>query len=220
MMPNRCNNYLVVETTADHRDYFVRDRKTDEWRFKLNKIVPLYDQDDKPLNKDADENYDRYSANIENRGTKWEVDSFNVSIVSLDWFSHWKKKWVAVFDSARSPPIPVIYKMLENLKRDDPESTLIFDYSEPGMGFFGRIENGIDNYYNYNDVAMEWCDEIGMRIVDMEHPKTKIFIEITGEEEVIDYRKVRKEHSKSNFSEDEIADIDEIIKDVKNFAKR
>jgi len=48
------------------------------------------------------------------------------------------------FDTAWSPPI-TLYEII-----GDEEWIIKANYHEPGMGFIGKFEDGIDEYYDYD----------------------------------------------------------------------
>ena len=81
-----------------------------------------------------------YDFNVANWGTKWEIGGDgNTAEREVDGLS-----FTAAFESAWSPPIAVCEALVEQ----GFEVTLY--YYEPGMGFVGKWEDGIDDCYEYS----------------------------------------------------------------------
>jgi hypothetical protein len=128
---NVLNPYLIE---AGNNDYEI----------DFQSIIPM---DEKLLEAGSD----WYNWRVENWGTKWNgydgsfTDDFTI-------FS---------FDTAWSPPLPVIRKLAELTGE-----TFILEYIEEGMGFCGRYTAGKDgDYYEfYNDIQSapeELLDALG-----------------------------------------------------------
>ena len=81
---------------------------------------------------------------VANWGTKWDVDANNPAEIEDDGLS-----FSALFDSAWSPPIGV----MEALVEQGFEVTLY--YYEPGMGYCGKWEDGVDDYCEYGGETSE-----------------------------------------------------------------
>ena len=82
-----------------------------------------------------------YDFNVANWGTKWEIGGDgNTADREDDGLS-----FSAVFDSAWSPPIAICEALVEQ----GFEVTLY--YYEPGMGFCGKWEDGIDDCIEYGN---------------------------------------------------------------------
>ena len=79
-----------------------------------------------------------YDFQVANWGTKWDVDCSDVE-VDEDGLG-----FSGGFESAWSPPI----RIAEALVEQGYEVTLY--YYEPGMGFCGKFEDGVDDYYEYS----------------------------------------------------------------------
>lgn len=157
-MPNWCNNHVkfshadkdmverVAKAAADNR-LFMEFYPTPA---ALREITsPVHDE---TVAKEMIEKYgaaDWYNWNVENWGTKWDVDSADVvleddnSMVSL---------W---FDTAWSPPIEFYAKMASL------GFTVEALYNEPGMGFAGawNDEDG-DEYHEYDFSDPDWDEDM------------------------------------------------------------
>jgi len=135
-MPNWCYNTLTVNgpTKEIHKvfDPIVADSEN-----FFNHIEPL----------PATEKDNWYDWCVTNWGTKWDVtpEHFDVfddeesGITTVD----------TQFDSAWSPPIAI----MEKLESMGFEVRLC--YYEPGMGFTGIWEDGVDDYYELNKLRSE-----------------------------------------------------------------
>lgn len=90
-------------------------------------------------------------------GTKWDVDcSGTVSI------SESGRIVEASFDSAWSPPFGVYERLLEL------GYEVVAYYYEPGMGYTGKWDNGMDEYYELNEVSSSTVrDTIGEELDDL-----------------------------------------------------
>lgn len=96
---------------------------------------------------------DWYSWNVENWGTKWEVDS--VDEVTRE---PGQKEVTVYFDSAWSPPLR-FYNNMEELGW-----TVKAYYYEPGMSFCGLYEDGEDYYYQIEGDSKWVVDNIPVGI--------------------------------------------------------
>jgi HSP90 family molecular chaperone len=75
-----------------------------------------------------------YEHNINEWGTKWDVNSDNVEIEDANTVT-------AGFDSAWSPPITAYEQLIEQ------GFDVVAFYYEPGMAFVGKWDNGNDDCY-------------------------------------------------------------------------
>ena len=140
-MPNWCmNNLTITHSDTDKLQEFVDAYNSGG---VCNYFIP------KP------ENEDWYSWNISNWGTKWDFGKGEhhdpAQIINNE---------VSVsFDTAWSPPIE-FYNHLQKLRY-----MVIATYWEPGIGFCGSYENGIEDTIEYQDkeeIPDELWDQFGM----------------------------------------------------------
>jgi hypothetical protein len=80
---------------------------------------------------------DWYTWNVNNWGTKWDATVY-------DWERIDEHTITINFDTAWSPP-SALYETIA-----DEEWIVNALYHEPGMGFIGKFEDGIDEYYEYD----------------------------------------------------------------------
>ena len=83
---------------------------------------------------------DWYSWSVENWGCKWNCDA-NDWIRDENCISFW-------FDSPWGPPIALYHNM-----EDTTDYSVTAYYCEEGVGFAGKFEDGIDECYEYSDLA-------------------------------------------------------------------
>jgi hypothetical protein len=124
-MPNWCNN--VACFSHENPEMIAKIANVKE-----NLFAEFF-----PIPEEQKENW--YSYNLENFGTKWDVEP--------DIIDQEDNSITIVFDSAWSPPIEFYNQMLQ----------LGFEisatYEESGMAFCGMYENGEDNYLDYSDMT-------------------------------------------------------------------
>ena len=97
---------------------------------------------------------DWYDFCVNEWGTKWDVQSDSVAIENDNTVS-------ASFDSAWAPPVRAYEQMTEM------GFEIIAYYYEPGMGFVGKWDNGIDEFYEYGGETSETVrDVIGEELDD------------------------------------------------------
>lgn len=153
-MPNWCNNGI----TLSHNDPEMIQRAAKslaEGEF-LNEFIPVPASlhivsgrvgdatDPKQIELEAQE-----AANLEAHGyktwydycvnewgTKWDIQSDSVEILS-------EHSVTGSFDSAWAPPIAAYEKLT------DLGFTITAYYYEPGMGFVGKWDDGVDEFYEY-----------------------------------------------------------------------
>lgn len=149
-MPNWCNNDIAINGTKEDIDALEALLQTGENSFDFNLFAP-YPKEFKDADNEAKRVYDElvkeagdpyridwgkvpadgfnkggYEWCIENWGTKWSADEPTSERVRDTDFSIW-------FETAWSPPIPVIQKMSETF----PKLKITIYYEECGMGFKG-----------------------------------------------------------------------------------
>lgn len=131
-MPNWCDNTLTITGKPKMLSKLLKQVESlpsetdDPSKFDFNQIVPL------------PEKVDWYKWCIEHWGTKW--NSSDVAI--LDEHSWEEGEVTFVFQTAWSPPIPVIQK----LSKDNPTVTISHKFVEEGMGFYGTYEYNKGTY--------------------------------------------------------------------------
>ena len=156
-MPNWCYNNLTVAGKSKEVDKFMEAVKSDEQVLDHNKIIPyprLYQLLDKSmsynkvklsieeekellalgLSSQLDLNSDAYNQGgyqwcIVNWGTKWGICSPEIS--SIKEFKNKNKRVTYVFDTAWSPPFPLLTKISELY----PSLKFSYHCEETGMGF-------------------------------------------------------------------------------------
>jgi hypothetical protein len=171
-MPNWCNNGI----TLSHEDpeMIQRAAKALQEGTFLNEFIPVPEClkivsgrvgiDGSPeqlaLEQSQQDNLnnhnykDWYDFCVNEWGTKWDVQSDSVAIENDNTVS-------ASFDSAWAPPVRAYEQMTEM------GFEIIAYYYEPGMGFVGKWDNGIDEFYEYGGETSETVrDVIGEELDD------------------------------------------------------
>lgn len=126
-MPNWCSNSLTLKHDKEKIDLLEKQlRESDVFFQHLH-----------PRPNDQDENW--YSWNIDNWGTKWDVNVNEGYIERVD-----DTTLQLSFDTAWGPPT----KFYDFLFEDgwDVEAR----YYEPGVGFIGEYDNSIDDCWEIN----------------------------------------------------------------------
>jgi hypothetical protein len=135
-MPNWCNNYVTLTGPKEKIDELIVEmRKSDECDEPyeiLNKLRP----------RPESETDNWYGWNVENWGTKWDVNLAGYEIIDETTVS-------LSFDSAWSPPIS-LYEYLES-----EGWTVNSLYDEPGMAYCGQYADGDDNYIEYGGMSAD-----------------------------------------------------------------
>lgn len=139
-MPNWCNNYATLTGPKEKIDELIiemeKSEKPDISYEILNKL--------RPRPTEEEENW--YSWNVENWGTKWDINLAAYEIVDENTVS-------LSFDSAWSPPT-VLYEFLQ-----EQGWTVDAYYYEPGMGYCGHYVDGDDDYYDYANMSADEVEE-------------------------------------------------------------
>lgn len=121
-MPNHCNNQLTLaneQNLLSVLNPYLTFKGEDDYDFDFQKIIPM----DEELLKGED----WYSWRVENWGTKWEGYDGRFSY----------DRTAFSFETAWSPPIPVIKKLAELTG-----GTFVLQYIEEGCDFCGRYVVG------------------------------------------------------------------------------
>ena len=121
-MPNWCTNSITIEGPKEKIETLWKDAHKEDSGL-LNALVPL---------ETTEENW--YVNQIDNWGTKWEVD---VSDLEL-----YENTITGNFQSAWEPPLEAIKTYLEN----NPDVSIELYYEEEGLDFAGQYING-EEYY-------------------------------------------------------------------------
>lgn len=154
-MPNWCSNHITVRGT-NQADIQRLAKALGEGKF-CDAVIPCPEDlqitagfmgKDTPeqleLERREAENIKKYGYKnwydfqVANWGTKWDVECSDVE-VDDDGLG-----FSGGFESAWSPPIQIAEALVEQ----GYEVTLY--YYEPGMGFCGKYEDGVDGYYEYS----------------------------------------------------------------------
>jgi hypothetical protein len=97
-----------------------------------------------------------YGWSCENWGTKWDPHP-------EDWTREDDETITIIFDSAWSPPTE-LYEYL--VSEEGGDWSVQAYYHEPGMGFVGMYDDGLDESYEYDFSNPDWKDEIPEELVD------------------------------------------------------
>lgn len=139
-MPNYCQNDLEISGHPILMEEFMKSY-TNDGHFDFAKITPM--PSDEEL---QDMGINSYSWAIENWGQKWYVDK-------ADWEDWDNTYYRATFDTAWSPCIPVIKKLIDLC----PGLDFTFSYSEPGCAFLGWIYASDGEIYE--EVEVSYSDD-------------------------------------------------------------
>lgn len=170
-MPNWCNNTLTFESGKPIREFlepYITKSKDGDYEFDFDKIIPVPDSlritsqhgnVPEELQKQYESNLEKYGYEtwygfcVAKWGTKWTgVGNFNHDDTCFS------------FDTAWSPPLPVIEELAKKLPDDE---MLILNYIEEGEDYCGKFiagnDSGIDEYYNdINDAPLSLKYELGL----------------------------------------------------------
>lgn len=162
-MPNWCENNIVI--TGNKKSI----QKLAEAKLSLDKLLPIPEELQYPKDYYVDElvrvefekkkkdnlkkygNSDWYDWCINNWGTKWDIDLIKIDSSETE--------IVAQFQTAWSPPITAMYKLVQKY----PDLEIDLKYFEGGVGFVGRayLTDTVfdDNCVNYSSIQ-EFKDAI------------------------------------------------------------
>lgn len=142
-MPNWCENSLNISHTDKS--------KIDELEAVLSQKDPNVFQFLRPRPADQEENW--YDWNIEHWGTKWDITPHHFERVT-------ENAIFLTFDSAWNPPV-ALYDYLSE------QGWMIYAlYHEGGMGFAGRYEDGVDDYYEYSFDSEESIEALPTDLIE------------------------------------------------------
>jgi len=146
-MPNYCSNQLTIhgdeKTLKEFSDFLKKGEGTLDFnlfaqypeKFKVLDDIAQKAREKAEKTKDQADwariprdgyNQGGYEWCIENWGTKWNAIETNIAYGS--------STIVVLFDTAWSPPLPIVHKMSEMF----PTLKFTIKYSEEGMGFEGQ----------------------------------------------------------------------------------
>ena len=183
-MPNWCEDRLKIKGRVKEIKKFIDECFT-EGMIDFNKIIPepktieecpkkyqmsntnmnLQPCDDRPW-------FNWYDWHVDNWGTKWDASCDDRKIeddLPKDWKDYDDDKVCEInyyFETAWSPPIPIVKKLLEKY----PKLNITLYYYEPGMCFAGTVDkSGILDcndtkafaiaYMGYDEESFNYDDE-------------------------------------------------------------
>lgn len=156
-MPNWCNNSVTISHTDSAKMEALAEavRKGEFLKHvipvpeDLNIVAGCVGSADNPdqieLERKTKENVEKYGVGnwydfcVNYWGTKWDVDAYEGENVKVE-----NNTIQFGFDSAWSPPVGV-YEELVNQGYE-----IVAYYYEPGMGYVGKYDNGVDDCYDYS----------------------------------------------------------------------
>ena len=174
-MPNWCNNNVTIS----HAEPEALERlaaAVREGKF-FNSVIPVPEAlnivagrvgsddnpDQKELERKEQENLQKYGAKnwydfcVSRWGTKWEVDAYEGENVKVE-----NGILEFGFDSAWSPPMGIYEELVEQ------GFSVRAYYYEPGMGYVGKYEDGVDECYDYSGYNSKTVvDAIGEELDEM-----------------------------------------------------
>lgn len=137
-MPNWCNNSLTLKNESKEiLDSLEKQLRESDVFFQH--LFP------RPADKDAD----WYSWNIDNWGTKWDVNVNEGYLERID-----DNTLQMSFDTAWGPPIGFYNFLFEN------GWDVVARYYEPGVGFIGEYDNSIDDCWDIDFSDQESIDAV------------------------------------------------------------
>ena len=164
-MPNWCMNKLIVAGPKEHLATFQKKVRKGKDPFNFQKIIPMPKKllEEESPNKNSGVP-DWYVWCLKNWGTKWNV--CDVNMTKHDNEIHLN------FDTAWSPPIPIIIKLMTMF----PKLSFRLTYCEPGVGFSGIFGSSdgmmVDEEYSSKDQEhLMFMKEFGLDDEDVGVPQ-------------------------------------------------
>ena len=175
-MPNWCNNNVTISHT-DPAKMAALAQAVREGKF-CNHVKPVPQSlhivsgrvgdstDPKQIELEAQEQANLathgyatwYDFCVNEWGTKWDIEPYELEDVTVDDLN----TITFGFDSAWSPPVFVYAALV------DQGYAVIAYYNEPGMGFVGKWDNGVDDCCEYHGQNSDTVrDYIGAELDDM-----------------------------------------------------
>jgi hypothetical protein len=150
-MPNWCSNTLVVISTREHVREIADSLRSDYGVVDFQKIIPI----------ENSENW--FQENIDRWGTKWNAQSAQTGTTHID---ERNSMWVASFDTAWSPPEPVVDKLASL----HPNAWIALHFDERGHGFAGiNTYANADSYYYTQEQPFLPHIVVGPHLVSVRH---------------------------------------------------
>lgn len=146
-MPNWCNNYVTLTGPKEKIDELIIELKKSDERDEQYEILNKL----RPRPAEQEENW--YDWNVNNWGTKWDINVAGYEIVD-------ETTVTISFDSAWSPPISLYEYLQEN------GWTVDAFYYEPGMAYCGHYYDGDDEYIEYGGMSADEAEEIIPQDID------------------------------------------------------
>lgn len=140
-MPNFCFNSFELTGPID-KIKALWEAAQQENRGLLNAMVPM-PEELRNTTAPSDDGHDWYTWSVNNWGTKWDVQTYDLELVEND---NDTASIVGSFNSAWAPPIQAYDTFLE----ENDDCTIFSSYDEEGMSFCGIYENGLDDYHEYD----------------------------------------------------------------------
>ncbi len=172
-MPNWCNNNVTISHN-DSAKIEALAASVREGKF-LGHVIPVPEDlqivagsvgdpvEQAELERKTAENVEKYGYGnwydfcVARWGTKWEVDTYEGENVKVE-----NNTIEFGFDSAWSPPMGVYEELVEQ------GYEVVAYYYEPGMGYVGKYDNGVDDCYDYSGTDSKTVrDVIGDELDDM-----------------------------------------------------
>lgn len=173
-MPNWCNNNVTI-SHADSAKMEALASAVREGKF-CNHVIPVpkeltetvaghcgdgYAQELNQFKMQLNQKYfgatDWYGFCTSRWGTKWDVDAYDPEEVKVE-----NNTIEFGFDSAWAPPMGIYEALVEE------GYEVVAYYWEPGMGFVGKYDNGVDDCYDYTgETSATVRDVIGEELDDM-----------------------------------------------------
>jgi hypothetical protein len=183
-MPNWCNNNVEITGPTEKVTSIFKKAHSEDSGL-LNALVPqpdnlftgnLGEQERQDCEEQSIPNW--YDWNVQNWGTKWDVDSEGLDLHDNGDGTSTISGW---FDSAWAPPIDAYDSFLES-NEDCSISAL---YEEGGMDFAGIYEDGDDQYM---DDISDYCRAVVKGETALEDTP-ELFQKLDEEFELIEHRR-------------------------------
>lgn len=143
-MPNWCSNSVkLFHELKEKVDALEMELQKGDDAQLFNHLIP------RPL--EEEENW--YMWNVNNWGCKWDATVY-------DWERIDENTITISFDTAWSPPSALFETICEE------DWIIEAFYHEPGMGFIGKFQDGIDEFYEYDLSDLEGIQELPEDVIE------------------------------------------------------